>query len=156
MKILKNPKEAKNLLQVISNHFDCDVSTPNGLKQTHALATTVCTKDVNTLKNTEIPRLKQSALPSVPPKGEKRHIYTGEKKNAMPIDLLGHQENSLVSHCMDVFSLHEWEQSSEKNLRFMIDSISSNESTPDFQGYNHKGIHRDCANKGKNYLSKNV
>ena len=68
----------------------------------------------------------------------------------MPIDLLGHQENSLVSHCMDVVSLHEWEQSSEKNLKFVIDSINSNEftSTPDFQGYNHKGIHRDCANKG--------
>ena len=49
---------------------------------------------------------------------------------------------------MDVVSLHEWEQSSEKNLKFVIDSINSNESTPDFQGYNHKGIRRDCANKG--------
>ena len=60
----EKPKVAKHLIQVISDNFDCDVSTPNGLKQTHALATIVCTKDENTLENTEIPRLKQSALPS--------------------------------------------------------------------------------------------
>ena len=30
----------------------------------------------------------------------------------------------------------------------MIDSIISIESTPDFQGYNHKGIRQDYANKG--------
>ena len=58
----EKPKVAKHLIQVISDNFDCDVSTPNGLKQTHALATIVCTKDENTLENTEKPRLKQSAL----------------------------------------------------------------------------------------------
>ena len=74
----------------------------------------------------------------------------------MPIDLLGQQENSLISHCMDVVSLHEWEQSSEKNLKFLIDSIISDESTPDFQGYDHKGIRQDCANKGTKLPIKNV
>ena len=47
----EKPKVAKHLIQFISDNFDYDVSTPNGLKQTHALATIVCTKDENTLKN---------------------------------------------------------------------------------------------------------
>ena len=60
----EKPKVARQLTQFIPDNFDCDVSTPNGLKQTHVLATIACSKDVNTLENTEIPRFKQSALPS--------------------------------------------------------------------------------------------
>ena len=53
----EKPKVVKHLIQVISDNFNCDVSTPNGIKQTHALATIVCIKDKNTLENTDIPRL---------------------------------------------------------------------------------------------------
>ena len=45
--------------------------------------TIVCTKDENTLENTDILSFEQSALPFVPLKKIKKYIYIEEKKNAM-------------------------------------------------------------------------
>ena len=76
--------EATNeLIQAISDNFNANLSSQNGLKQTHSLAT-ISTQNGNILtKRKLMPRLKKSDVSNVQLEEPQIHFYTGEKNPQM-------------------------------------------------------------------------
>ena len=74
------------LIQGISDNFDANLSTQNGLKQTHSLATIIVqhSDQPHTEKRDPIPRLMTSELATVELNEPELKIYKGKKKTNMP------------------------------------------------------------------------
>ena len=68
------------LIQGISDNFDANLSTQNGLKQTHSMATAPSISE----ERQPIPRVKQKEVKEVRLEDAEYKIYTGEKKPDMP------------------------------------------------------------------------
>ena len=77
----------KGLIQAVSDNFEANLSTQNGLKQTHSLATVLLR--CGNLTHAEdsrspIPRLKKEELSTVELHKPKMRMFKGEKKPKMP------------------------------------------------------------------------
>ena len=77
---------SNGLIQGITDNFDTNLCTPNGLKQTHSLATIIVQHQLLHIdhKRKAIPRLKKHAISKVPIESIPMQIYSGAKKPAMP------------------------------------------------------------------------
>ena len=122
------------LIQGISDNFDANLSTQNGLKQTHSLATIVTQhlQSPNEVKRDSIPRLKKDELASVPLKDVDVKIYSGEKKPQMPkfFALCGVLPLRVLCEQSMITSM-----SKEKDFQFIRESLTV-PNTPDYGGYN--------------------
>ena len=77
----------KGLFQGVSDNFDANLSTQNGLKQTHSLATVLlqCGNLAHAADSkSPILRLKKEDLSSVELRKPKMRIFKGERKPKMP------------------------------------------------------------------------
>ena len=80
------PLDSKDgLIQGVSDNFDANLSTQNGLKQTHSLATIVLQhrEQPQTEKRDPIPRLIKSELATVELNEPELKIYKGQQKPSM-------------------------------------------------------------------------
>ena len=126
----------QGLIQGISDNFDANLCTQNGLKQTHSLATIITQHPAteNSSIRQPIPRLKKEKLSSVKIEDIKMQNHTGLKKPMMsaryasrgilPLKVLCHQ--AIIVKC-----------SQENDFDFIKLSLTS-EDVPDFNGFNMK------------------
>ena len=79
-----------SLIQVVADNFDCNISSQNGLKQTHSLAMTL-TQEANPndekIKERTFPRLKNSKLSDDALENVSIEQYHGPKKPEMPYEV---------------------------------------------------------------------
>lgn len=122
------------LIQGIADNFDANLSTQNGLQQTHSLASIVVQPSANNLHTTRepIPRLKKGEMSSVIIKEPEWKVYKGEKRPKMPALLSQRGVFPLKVLCSQQLST---KQAQIDNFQFIKDVLSK-PSTPDFGGYN--------------------
>ena len=77
-------KQNGGLMQGVSDNFDANLCTQNGIKQTHSLASIVTKYDAPNIKARKpIPRLRKTELSTVKFQDIQTKVYTGEKKPSM-------------------------------------------------------------------------
>ena len=120
------------LIQAVADNFDCHISSPNGLKQTHSLAMllTLPRNGVSPNVHGAIPRLKRSTpkhLRDVPV-----IQYHGQKKPEMPLHECQCRVHPLKILAHQVIIV---QRSKDIDFRFFIE-ISSGIPTPEYSGFN--------------------
>ena len=127
----------KGLIQGISDTFDANLSTQNGWKQTHSLATVLlqCGNLTHVADSRSlIPRLKKEDLSSVELHEPKMRIFKDEKKPKMPPVFSKKGILSLKVLCNQAIMV-----SRSKYLDFQsVKDMVIQTSVPDFAGYNTK------------------
>ena len=76
------------LVQAIADNFDANITTPNGLMSTHALALLMTQVRSNTeegQEDTTIKRLQKEKVKDSTPSGRPISYYHGPKKSKMPL-----------------------------------------------------------------------
>ena len=129
--------DAENgLVQGSSDNFDAHLSTQNGLKQTHSLATVILqnSKSKQEIERDPIPRLDKKQLSSVKIQEPKTHVFKGEKKPPMPNNLAKREVPPLKLLC-NQFIMSS--RSDVIDFAFMKDMLTK-PNIPDFGGYNTK------------------
>ena len=107
-------KQNGGLIQGVSDNFDANLCTQNGIKQTHSLASIVTKYDTPNIKARKpIPRLRKTELSTVDFQDIQTKVYTGEKKPSMvkthstvgvlPSKVLSQQEMILAKSKEDDF-----------------------------------------------------
>ena len=124
------------LAQASSDNFDANLSTQNGLKQTHSLATVILqhSKSKQEIKRSPIPRLDKKELSSVKIQEPKTQIFKGEKKPTMPRSLAKREvpplkllcNHAIVSFRSDVVDFD------------FVKNVLTKPDVPGFTGYNTK------------------
>ena len=124
------------LVQVIADNFDANISSQNGLKQTHSLAMLLSqTKHIqNGLTENLITRLKKDDMKDVTIEDVPTFFYKGPKKpvmpdveavsNVLPLRVLTHKV--LLSRYSD-----------DRDFQFLKDIVTVKD-TPEYSGYNTK------------------
>ena len=130
------------LIQGVSDNFDANLSTQNGLKQTHSLASIVIqhTSSPTGEIRQPIPRLKKEELATVKLEDVKLSIHSGEKKPQMPDSFSKVGILPLKMLCEQAMLV---EKSQKDDFQYIKDSLI-NSSTPDYGGYNA----RQARNRG--------
>ena len=78
---------SEGLIQAVAENFDTNISSPNGLRNTHALALLlVQPNDTDEVMDTTIPRIPQSELKEPVCGDVDVHVYSGPKKPTMPTE----------------------------------------------------------------------
>ena len=129
-------KSEHGLIHGVSDNFDANLCTQNGLKQTHSLAT-ILVQHTQTPCNTSrepIPRLKKPDLGNVSLTDVTLKTFTGEKKPNMPETFARHNVLPLKVLCNQQITVR---RSRHCDFQFMKD-ILTNPDTPDYGGYNTK------------------
>ena len=118
------------LIQGVSDNFDANLSTQNGLKQIHSLASVILQhrKVPQEDKREPIPRLKKRELASAKLKEPEMKISKGQKKPSMP--------NSYAQRA--VIPLRILCSQSIMVARSEAIDVLTQPSVPDFAGYNTK------------------
>ena len=83
-KELVNLEATNGLIQASCDNFDANLSTQNGLKQSHSLATIFIQNSNIITKRKPIPRLTKTDVSNVQLEEPQIHFYTGEKNPHMP------------------------------------------------------------------------
>ena len=122
------------LVQVVADNFDANISSPNGIKATHALALLIThpenknqPEEADTIKRLNKTEMSQQVTHEVPV-----HEYDGPKKPDMPTWAAVHSPLPLSILTSQVISAG---RAREEDLQFLTE-IVSNENTPEFGGYN--------------------
>ena len=132
-----NFDSALGLVQGSSDNFDVSLSTQNGLKQTHSLATIITQYGGHEDKGREkITRLKKEELPKVKIQNVELKRFAGEKKPIMPKEFAVRNPLPLTILCEQVLLA---ERGKELDFKFIKESIRS-ETAPDFNGFNTKHL----------------
>ncbi|MEM7297990.1 MAG: hypothetical protein AAF391_06960, partial [Bacteroidota bacterium] len=128
--------KGNGLIQGISDNFDANICSQNGLKQTHSLATIIT--QANDLKDSQgrkpIPRLKKAEVSTVKLREITCQQHIGEKKPTMPQH---HAEVGLLSLKILCEQKLMVVRSNEVDFTFIKESLE-NSKTPDYSGYNTK------------------
>ena len=133
------PLDSKDgLIQGVSDNFDANLSTQNGLKQTHSLATIVLQhrEQPQTEKRDPIPRLIKSELATVELNEPELKIYKGQQKPSMPHSCAQRGVLPLKILCSQVINVKE---AKSTDFQF-IKEVLTEPSVPDFAGYNTRKI----------------
>ena len=140
------------LVQGSSDNFDAHLSTQNGLKQTHSLATVILqnSKSKQEIERDPIPRLDKKQLSSVKIQEPKTHVFKGEKKPPMPNNLAKREVPPLKLLC-NQFIMSS--RSDVIDFAFMKDMLTK-PNIPDFGGYNTKQMRENGVSK-KNMTAVN-
>ena len=135
-KLMGISAESDGLVQVVSDNFDANISSQNGLVSTHALAMLLTfSGDVRLSENKQIetfPRLKAVDMKEHLVEDTSVQRYNGPKKPAMP-------ENESKRNVLPLRVLAQQivTVSRAKCLDFaFLKKVTSNEDTPEFNGYN--------------------
>ena len=128
----KQISSSNGLIQVISDNFDAHIHSQHELKETHSLATMITQPTIDVSVRTPIPRLKQEHLKSVKLNEPTIRFYTGQKNPPMPISFCTSSVLPLKILANQIVSLLK----SKKTDFNFIKSTISNESIPDYNGYN--------------------
>ena len=122
------------LVHGVYDNFDANLSTQNGLKQTHSLATILIqhSKTSNERTREPIPRLNQAELPSVELSEMQLKTYAGEKKPNMPESFSKNNVLPLKVLCNQHLTVR---RSRHCDMQFIKD-ILTKKDVPDFGGYN--------------------
>ena len=141
-------KSGCGLIQGVSDNFDATLSTQNGLKQTHSLATIITQNGTanEPRKHLVIPRLKKENLSTVKLRDTEIKTYTGEKKTEMPRThaLVGVLPLRLLCHQVIITR-----KSMEDGFAFIKTSLTKSD-IPDYVGYNTE----NAGNNGKSKVPK--
>ena len=126
------------LIQGVSDNFDANLSTQNGLKQTHSLATIVLQHRMHPQneKRDPIPRLMKCELASVALNEPELKIYKGQKKPSMPDSCAQRGVLPLKILCSQTINV---KKAKSTDFQF-IKEVLTEPSVPDFAGYNTKKI----------------
>ena len=126
------------LIQGISDNFDANLSTQNGLKQTHSLATIIVQHrdQPHTERRDPIPRLMKSELPTVELNEPELKIYKGQQKPSMPDSCAQRGVLPLKILCSQIINVNE---AKTTDFQFIKDVLTE-QSVPDFAGYNTRKI----------------
>ena len=124
---------SEGLVQAVADNFDCNISSMNGLRQTHSLALMMIQHGREAVNKDEfIKRLKKADLKDIDLPDVEMSRYTGPKKPCMP----GNDVHSLVPPlkvlCGAVISENV---NSEFDFMF-LKSIAETPDTPEYSGYN--------------------
>ena len=124
------------LIQGVSDNFNANLSTRNGLKQTHSLASVILQhrKVPQEDKREPIPRLKKCELASAKLKEPEMKIFKGQKKPSMPNCYAQRGVLPLRILCSQSIMVA---RSEAIDFQFMKE-ILTQPSVPDFAGYNTK------------------
>ena len=126
------------LIQGISDNFDASLSTQNGMKQTHALATIITQHGGKNESKLAIPRLKKEELSSVKIEEVELKVHTGSKKPTMDKRFGLQEVLPLKVLCQQVISVNRCK---EEDFDFIQAALSSDD-TPDFNGFNTEKMRR--------------
>ena len=78
-------KQNGGLIQGVSDNFDANLCTQNGIKQTYSLASIVTQYDTTNIKAKKpIPSMRKTELSTVKLQDVQTKVYTGEKNPFMP------------------------------------------------------------------------
>ena len=130
-------KAEDGLIQVVTDNFDANIHTQNGLKQTHAMATIITQPSTTTAKQDTrplIPRLKQEELKDVKLNEMEIHFFKGIKKPPMPKEFCNFNVLPLKVLCEQVVLT---QRAQEEDFQFTKCIITS-DNTPDYNGFNMK------------------
>ena len=134
------PLDSKDrLIQGVSDNFDANLSTQNGLKQTHPLLATIILQhreQPQTEKRDPIPRLIKSELATVELNEPELKIYKGQQKPSMPHSCAQRGVLPLKILCSQVINVKE---AKSTDFQF-IKEVLTEPSVPDFAGYNTRKI----------------
>ena len=124
------------LIQGVSDNFDANLSTQNGLKQTHSFASVILQhrKVPQEDKREAIPKLKKCDLASAKLKEPEMKIFKGQKKPSMPKSYAQRGALRLRIVCSQSIMVA---RSEAIDFQFMKE-ILTQPSVPDFAGYNTK------------------
>ena len=124
------------LIQGVSDNFDVNLSTQNGLKQTHSLASVILQqrKVPQEDKREPIPRLKKCELASAKLKELEMKIFKGQKRPSIPNSYAQRGFLPLRILCSQSIIVAT---SEAIDFQFMKE-ILTQPSVPDFAGYNTK------------------
>ena len=124
------------LIQGVSDNFDANLSTQNGLKQTHSFASVILQhrKVPQEDKREAIPKLKKCELASAKLKEPEMKIFKGQKKPSMPKSYAQRGALRLRIVCSQSIMVA---RSEAIDFQFMKE-ILTQPSVPDFAGYNTK------------------
>ena len=124
------------LVQVVADNFDANISSPNGVQSTHALAILLTQPqqpddqmkyEENKIKRLKKTEMSENVLPDVPV-----HYYEGPKKPEMPYHAATHSPLPLSILASQRISV---DRARETDFQFLEDIISV-PNTPEFGGYN--------------------
>ena len=124
------------MIQGVSDNFDANLSTQNGLKQTHSLASVILQyrKVPQEDKRKPIPRLKKCELASAKLKEPEMKIFKRQKKPSMSNSYAQRGVVPLKILCSQSIMVA---RSEAIDFQF-IKEILTQPSVPDFAGYNTK------------------
>jgi hypothetical protein len=125
---------SEGLIQGVSDNFDAALSTQNGVKQTHSLATILIQNGTQPKKRTPIPRLTQTETANVPLEDVEVQIFKGEKSPSMPDSHARVGIFPLKVLCKMAIS----KQKSEDMDFAFLQSITKDDNVPAYSGYNTK------------------
>ena len=135
--VVPNLNAKLGLIQIISDNFDANISSQNGRKETHGLATIICQNPSDARETTErvpIPRLPFNQLKDVQLKNVNLKFYKGVKDPPMPQEFALCGVLPLKLLCQQVLSV---KSSFIKDFEF-IKSILTADNVADYHGFNTK------------------
>ena len=135
--VVPNLNAKLGLIQIISDNFDANISSQNGRKETHGLATIICQNPSDARETTErvpIPRLPFNQLKDVQLKNVNLKFYRGVKDPPMPQEFALCGVLPLKLLCQQVLSV---KSSFIKDFEF-IKSILTADNVADYHGFNTK------------------
>ena len=123
------------MIQGVSDNFDAHLSTQNGLKQTHSLASIVIQHTTSPIKvmREPLPRLKKNQLATVSINDVNMKVHIGEKKPQMPELFAKIGVLPLRILCNQVIIAR---RSKNEDFLFIKESLKEESSMPDYGGYN--------------------
>ena len=124
---------SEGLVQAVADNFDCNISSMNGLRQTHSLALMMIQHGREAVNKDEfIKRLKKADLKDIYLPDVEMSRYTGPKKPCMPENDVHSLVPPLKVLCGAVISENV---NSEFDFMF-LKSIAETPDTPEYSGYN--------------------
>ena len=124
------------LIQCVSDNFDATLSTQNGLKQTHSLASIIIQHNARPAQKSSktIKRLKKQQLSTVKLNSIDVKTFSGPSKPNMPDDLC--KEKPLPLH-LQLEQTSSLQSGQAVDFKF-IKEITESTGVPDYGGYNAK------------------
>lgn len=132
------PTHNGKLLQAVGDNFDANISSPNGLKQTHSMALIITQENQSTAEyqdtNRQITRLSKADVKEIRPMDVNISRYKGPKNPPMPRDEAKQAVTSLKVLASQVVVLQRAQQ-----LDFMfLKSIAKDVEIAEYNGFNTK------------------
>ena len=127
-------------IQVVADNFDANISSPNGLKTTHALAMLITQptnvedhrSDSETMRVETIRRVSKAEMADDLIQDELVEEYLGPKKPSMPISAAMQSPLSLKILARQVISLN---RAQDTDFQFLKEVVSP-QNVPEYGGYN--------------------